>query len=93
VIGYPIVTSISLTCHGLWESIDCAITFLAPFSGNIKLIFLNYKPLVSLFLKAFISLAYLVTPLTFSKVPPYSQLCDIFKIRDHGALGASIFVY
>jgi hypothetical protein len=36
---------------------------------------------------------YLATPLTFSKVPPYSQLCDISKIWDHGALGTSVSDY
>jgi hypothetical protein len=43
----------------LWESTDCAITFLAPLSGNTESIFLNDTFLVSLFSNPSLYKAYL----------------------------------
>jgi hypothetical protein len=37
------VMPISLTCLGLWASIDCAITFLASLPENIESIFLEQR--------------------------------------------------
>jgi hypothetical protein len=63
MIGHPIVTPISITCLGIWASTNCAITFLAPLSGKIELVFLNDTSLVSLSSKPFTLQAYLATPL------------------------------
>jgi hypothetical protein len=55
VIGLPsCYTNLGLLSFRRWASTDCAITFLAPFLGNIESIFLDDTFSVSLSLKAFI---------------------------------------